>query len=199
MTVETFEKSLDLLLRCGQRTAYLHNFGEPLLHPLLVDFVDRCTALGVTASFFTNGVLVSREVLTALAEAGLRFLCVSEHTRGELGRVRELIAAGGLPIEVRDTFRPVGAALHTWAGRAVTRSALAAPDCADSDGRCLFERQRAAVILWDGRVNVCCIDVEGRGIQGTVDNYLADPERYRFRPIEVCTSCALMRGEEDLS
>lgn len=197
MTRPTFEKSLELLLRCGQRTAYLHNFGEPLLHPELVDFVARCTQRGVAASFFTNGVLLTRDVLAALARAGLRFLYLSEHTRGEGARVRHLIESGGFPIEVRDTFRPVRPALHDWARQ--VRARPAGPHSSAGPGPCLFERERAAVILWDGRVNVCCIDVEGRGVRGAVDDYLDDPGAYRFRPIALCEGCTLMRGEEDLS
>lgn len=199
MSRETFERSVELLLRCGQRTAYLHNFGEPLLHPEVDGLVRHCTSRGVAASFFTNGVLVTGEVLAALSGAGLRFLYVSEHTRGEGARVRELIDSGGYPIELRETFRPVQTALHTWAGQVTSQAAGASPHPSSGPGPCLFEREHAAVILWDGRVNVCCIDVEGRGVQGSVDDYIADPERYRFRGIDLCAGCTLMRGDEDLS
>jgi hypothetical protein len=199
MSPETFEKSLELLIRCGQRTAYLHNFGEPLLHPDVVGFVRRCTERGVVASFFTNGVLVTPKMLANLAEAGLGFLCISEHTKGETQRIRRLIDEGGFPIKIQDTFRPVRETLHTWAGQVTSRPATGSAHPSEGPGPCIFERQDAAVILWDGQVNVCCIDVEGRGVQGTVDDYLADPSRYRFRPAALCPSCTLMRGEEDLS
>ena len=198
MDPETFDKSLELLIRCDQQTAYLHNFGEPLLHPDVVGFVRRCTERGVTASFFTNGVLMTSEVLAALADAGLRFLSVSDHRRGQAARVRRLITAGGFPIEIRDTFRPVRGALHSWAGQ-VPGAGAGGVYPLQGPGPCLFERRDAAVVLWDGRVNLCCIDVEGSGVQGTVDDYLDDPERYRFRPAELCVGCTLMRGEEDLS
>lgn len=199
MSHEVFEKTLELLIRCGQRTAYLHNFGEPLLNPEVADFVRLCTTRGVAASFFTNGVLLTDTVLAELAAAGLRFLCVSEHTKGELQRVRQLVEAGAHPIEIRDTFRPVRPALHNWAGQVPRRLAKGMPVTGAALGPCLFEREDAAVVLWDGRVNVCCIDVEGRGVQGTVDDYLADPARYGFLPIALCEGCTLMRGAEDLS
>lgn len=199
MSWEIFDKSLELLIRCGQRTAYLHNFGEPLLHPHLAGFVRRCTERSVTASFFTNGILLTPEILDELTKAGLRFIHISEHSRGEVARVRQLIADAELPIEVRNVFRPVRSALHTWAGQVASRTAVGRTHPSEGVGPCLFERQNAAVILWDGRVNVCCIDVEGSGVRGTVDDYLADPGRYRFRPAGLCASCTLMRGEEDLS
>lgn len=200
MSWSTFKNSIELLLRCGQHTAYLHNFGEPLLHPELIGFVRHCTERDVNASFFTNGTLLDGEVLDRLASAGLRTLCVSEHTRGELDRVRSLIAEGGFPIAISDTFRPVRTELHSWADQVSrkrpTRGEVSTPD---QLGPCVFERRRAAVVLWDGRVNVCCIDAGGRGTRGHVDDYLLDPDSYEFQPIPLCLSCTLMRGDEDLS
>lgn len=199
MTADTFAKALELLVRCGQRNAYLHNFGEPLLHPELPKLVRLCTERGVAASFYTNGVLLNTANLRDLSDAGLRELCVSEHTSGETERVRALIDDNRLPIELSETFRPVKGDLHTWAGQADTRAARHGFVHSRSDMPCIFERHDAAVILWDGRVNVCCIDDEARGVAGTVDDYLDSPDRYRFQPISLCASCMLMRGEEDLS
>lgn len=199
MAWETFEKSIDLLKRCGQRTAYLHNFGEPLLHPDVVEFVRYCDTHGVTASFFTNGVLLNVDILVELANAGLRSLCISEHTKGELRRVEQLIADGGIPISLADTFRPIRRDLHSWGGQVRQHEPVLVDVGMRSRQPCIFERQHAAVVLWDGRVNVCCIDVEGRDTRGMVDDYLLGPERYRFTPIDLCRGCSLMRGEEDLT
>lgn len=199
MTRLTFEKSVELLIRCGQHTAYLHNFGEPLLHPQIADFVRHCTERGVEASFFTNGVPLTGNLLARLADAGLRYLYVSEHTRGEIRRVEALIAGAGLPVEVRDGFRPRRDQLHTWAGQVTHGRGTLPVHPSEGPGPCLFQRQEAAVVLWDGRISACCIDVEGRGALGTVDDYLADPASYEFRPIDLCQGCTLMRGAEDLS
>jgi len=199
MTRETFEKSVELLLRCGQRTAYLHNFGEPLLHPEVVDFVAHCTERGVDASFFTNGILLSPELLARLADAGLTHLCVSEHTRGEGDRVARLIEETGVPVAIRDRFRPQRQQLHSWAGQVTPGARILPVHASEGPGPCLFERQQAAVVLWDGCIGVCCIDVEGQGARGTVDDYLAGDAEYHFAPIPLCGGCSLMRGEEDLS
>jgi hypothetical protein len=199
MTWQTFEKSIELLLRCGQRTAYLHNFGEPLLHPQIVDLVRHCTKRNVEASFFTNGLMLTGDLLTRLADAGLRYLYVSEQTRGEALRVEALIAEADLPIEMRGRFKPQRDQLHTWAGQVAHGGATLPAHPSEGAGPCLFQREQAAVVLWDGRISVCCIDVEGGGERGTVDDYLADPSTYEFRPIGLCRDCTLMRGTEDLS
>jgi hypothetical protein len=199
MSNEVFEKALELVVRCGQHVAYLHNFGEPLLHPNIASYVQRCVERGVTPSFFTNGVLINDQALAKLVEAGLRILCISEHTKGELRRIHQLIQAGGYPVEIQDTFRPIKSVMHDWAGQVKHRPAPGGIQKGPRSLPCLFEREKAAVVLWDGRVNVCCIDVEGQGVRGNVDDYLADPSLYDFRPIPLCDGCTLMRGEEDLS
>lgn len=199
MARQTFEKSIELLLRCGQRTAYLHNFGEPLLHPDVVDFVRHCTDRQVEASFFTNGILLTHELVGQLADAGLRYLCVSEHTRGEVQRVERLIEETGVPVQIRDRFKPGREQLHTWAGQVTHGRGTLPLHPSEGAGPCMFERQQAAVILWDGRISVCCIDVEGQGERGTVDDYLANDASYGFAPIPLCRGCSLMRGAEDLS
>lgn len=196
MSQSTFEQSIELLIRCDQRTAFLHNFGEPLLHPLLAEYVRHCTSRGVEASFFTNGVSLTADLLDDLESAGLATIYLSEHTQGERARIQQLIAASRSKVILHADFRPRRRELHSWAGQVAIRSG--------SIGRigmapCLFERELAAVVLWDGRVNVCCIDDEARGVRGTVTDYLDSTHEYEFRPIPLCDTCDLMRGEEDLS
>jgi hypothetical protein len=193
MTLETYVKAITLVRRCGQRRVFLHNFGEPLLHPLLFDFIRHACGEGVTVSFYSNGLLLDRTTAGRLHEAGLRELCISAHVPGELGRIQALLREEGIPLTITEVFRPSKATLHTWAGQ-VGRKGDTGPT-----QPCIFEREGAAVVLWDGRVNVCCIDNEGAGVAGTVDDYLADPASYRFRPIRLCSGCELMRGDEDLS
>lgn len=197
MNPETIDKALELVRRCGQRTAWLHNFGEPLLHPNLIDFIRQATDAGIEANFYTNGLPLSDDLATRLVEAGLRSLCVSDHVCGSSDRVQALIDRLGLPLSIKETYQPTKSHVHTWAGQ-VAPAAATSGFAHEATGLCLFQRHDAAVILWDGRVNVCCIDVEGDHAVGTVDDYLDDPDRYSFRPIPLCDGCTLMRGDEEL-
>jgi hypothetical protein len=137
-------------------------------------------------------------LLEELAAAGLTLLCVSDHTGGEIARIRGLIESRGLGIDVGDTFRPRRGTLHTWAGQVPAEPPTRRGRDAEG-GPCIFQRESAVVVLWDGRINVCCIDVEGRGVHGVVDDYLDDPTRYAFEPIALCQGCGLMRGDEVLA
>lgn len=200
MSIDTFQKAIELVRRCEQKRAYLHNFGEPLLHPLIFDFIKYAFARDVSVSFYTNGVLLDVEMAQRLAAAGLREICVSDHVAGESNRVQVLFHVYSIPIHVIETFRPGNETLHTWADQVSVPKAFSKSkeDDARPHGPCIFERQKAAVVLWDGRVNVCCIDNEATGVLGTVDDYLHRIS-YSFRPIPLCLNCSLMRGDEDLS
>lgn len=196
MTVPTFTKAIDLVCRCGQTKTFLHNFGEPLLHPLLCDFIRLAHARGVEVSFFSNGLLLDGHTAHQLVKAGLREIWISAHVPGELERIQIMLKQDAIHLLIKGTFQPTKDTVHTWSGQ-VRRYAKG--KCDHARIPCLFEREQAVVILWDGRVNVCCIDSEGTGISGTVDEYLEDPSIYRFRPIALCNGCDLMRGEEVLS
>jgi MoaA/NifB/PqqE/SkfB family radical SAM enzyme len=82
-------------------------FGEPLCHARIVEFVRRATEAGLTTEIVTNGALFTRELGSALVDAGLKRLTVS--ACGEAGllpearrnlsflRGRPLSAGRGLP------------------------------------------------------------------------------------------------------
>jgi len=81
MNRSTFEEAIQLVLRCGQDQVWLHNFGEPLLHPDLAEFIAHASAEGVQCSFYTNGLLLTPEIADSLANAGLRQIRPSDRCR----------------------------------------------------------------------------------------------------------------------
>jgi hypothetical protein len=134
--------------------------------------------------------------LRALDEAGLRTIWLSEHTEGVIARVSRLIQDEGSSVRISGTFRPEPEALHDWASQVETfplglRVSRAIEPC-------LFERQNAVVVLWDGSVTNCCLDANGQGVRGTVADYLANELNYTFKPIPLCSGCTLMRTSEEL-
>lgn len=201
MSWSTFERAIELLRRCGQTRTYLHNFGEPLLHPHLPEFVSYATTRGVACSFFTNGELLDRRLAMRLADAGLREICVSGHIAGEVERVQQLLAECGSRIAIADTFRPSRSTNHAWAGqvRAAPSGSnqLPALDVTTRGEPCVFEREQAFVVHWDGRIGTCCITSEVDSDAPTVGELLAG-RPYAFRPVSLCASCTLMRGHEEL-
>ena len=194
MSESIFEKSIELLIKCGQQNAYLHNFGEPLLHPKLSSFIKYATERGVECNFFTNGILLNPSILSKLIEAGLKRICISEHSTDEYKRVSQIIQEYSFPIFISSFFNPIESGTHTWANQVLKihngNNINPLP--------CIFERQNAFVILWDGKISVCCIDVDGISNIGTVDDYLLESKNYKFQQISICSECNLMRGEESL-
>ncbi|EDN71334.1 radical SAM family protein [Beggiatoa sp. PS] len=198
MSNEIFLKSLELVQLCGQKQIYLHNFGEPLLHPLIYYFIKESVQQGIKVNFYTNGLLLDQSMLLRLVEAGLGEICISGHVRGELERVQKLIDYFAIPLKITNTFRPKKAVIHTWAEQVSQQNPKMDKDNTLNFKPCIFERENAVVILWDGRINICCIDSEGNGVVGTVNDYLSGILNYTFKPISLCQNCNLMRGYEQL-
>ncbi len=77
MEKEKALKTIDILANIGVRFMTLTG-GEPLLHPDVSDFVQRCTDGGiVTAVLDADPRLVTDEKIKNLKTAGLDFLCIS--------------------------------------------------------------------------------------------------------------------------
>lgn len=198
MSFSTFTDVIELVILCQQSVVHLHNFGEPLLHPELSDFISYAKSKGIDCSFYTNGLLLSKDVALELYQAGLREIYLSEHIAGQSNRIQTMLRESSISLSIKETFNPREYPKHNWAGQV---------DLTNSDSNvarktmapCIFERKNAVVVLWDGRVNTCCIDVNGTGITGTVKDYLnKNNDICSFKPIPLCESCNLMRGEESL-
>lgn len=192
MTFDTFKKVVSLTQKCNQSLLYLHNFGEVLLYPDLAEFISYARENGIECSFYTNGLLFTEELLKKLYSAGLRRVSISNHVADTDIKVNELIQKSGVPIFIEEVYDVKER--HNWAGQI--------PDsecdhiCHASENQCIFQRQNAFVILWNGDVSSCCIDCEGVSCRFTVDDLLV--KDYVFIKSKLCNSCDLMRGEEEL-
>lgn len=58
MDKRTFETVIQLAKKCNQNLLYLHNFGEPLLHPGLVQFVEIAKKENIECRFFYKWSLI---------------------------------------------------------------------------------------------------------------------------------------------
>jgi sulfatase maturation enzyme AslB (radical SAM superfamily) len=75
MTEDTFKASLKLVKSMKIPEVWLHNWGEPLLHPDIVKFINMAKQLKV--GFTTNGKLLSKDLILELKKAGLSCLDIS--------------------------------------------------------------------------------------------------------------------------
>lgn len=96
MTWGTFSMIADQLKAFpALREITLGGFGEPLVHPRILDMVTRASALGAAVSLTTNGLLLDRSMTESLVAARLGTVVVSVDT-AHLQAYREAGVAGGL-------------------------------------------------------------------------------------------------------
>lgn len=167
--------------------------GEPFLDPYLFERLDILVEKGVTFHLFTNASKLTQKRANRLAGYPLRELVISfvGGTRAAYERVMGLdwdkvkanvdymIRIAPFPVKVYMTEfedntgtvpqfierwgeRAFVGAYSNWAGKkdlAVAEPRLQAPKPCPR----VMERM---TVLWDGRVSLCCLDVEGEVILG---------------------------------
>lgn len=91
MAAETFDRALERAAEYHRTASDVFpedpfgltfcGMGEPLLHPLLPDYVARVAAIGIQPALSSNGSLLDRHKGRALLDAGLRsiYLNIGEH------------------------------------------------------------------------------------------------------------------------
>ncbi|MBI3986021.1 MAG: radical SAM protein [Lentisphaerae bacterium] len=181
MSMAVFEKSMELVKALGQNEVCLHNFGEPLIHPRITDLVKRARQTVAKVVFSTNGLLLTRELAVALKDSGLTELYISSHAPADAPRA--IRTCEGL-----DLLKNVGTVFwHDWAGTAERHPTHYQDRRLRKTNTCKMIADGWAVILWDGRVNSCCMDMEGLGVIGTV----FDPDILRREPTttRLCENC----------
>ncbi|MBU0471884.1 MAG: radical SAM protein, partial [Nanoarchaeota archaeon] len=182
MDFTTFKKCMELIDEMNQKSICLHNFGEPLIHPDLSKFIKYADKYVDRINLSTNGILLTRELAKSLKKAGLTELYLSYHNKDIAERAKKNCEGLNLIKAERRSFS------HDWAGTAKKKPLqsylikfMARPDV------CHFIDNDAVTILWDGRINSCCIDMEGLGVLGSV--YDDDPFTCTVKKFSLCDRC----------
>jgi hypothetical protein len=182
---QMIDRCIFLLNRLGQTSVGLNHYGESLLHQKLIKYISRFNASGITPYLYTNGDLLTDDLIDQLVEVRLDPLVISFHmelekrlalwnkckdrmpTLWQPDNPETLInLAGQIPVE----FAPEGAAPLT-----------------DPARQCQFLTEQRGIVLWNGDVTVCCPDYEGYGVYANIydDNILdATPV-----PFDLCRTC----------
>ena len=188
MDFKTFKICIDLIDELNQNCISLHNFGEPLVHPDILKFIKYARNYVDRISFSTNGILLTRELALALKKAGLTDLYLSYHDKKIANKAKKNCEGLDLIKAERRIFS------HDWAGTAKKKPLrsylikfMNRPDI------CHFVDNDTVTILWDGRINSCCIDMEGLGVLGSI--YDENPFRYKVETFSLCNKCHKPYGE----
>lgn len=192
MSQATFEQVLLLAKKCGQKYLYLHNFGEPLLHPNLEQYITMAREKGIECSFYTNGILLNSERIKSLFNAGLRRISISNHTKNTSSKVLKEMDKANCYLDIEEVYNPTF--LHDWCGQVEFEGCTHL--CTKTQTPCIFEKQNAFVVLWNGDVASCCLDCNGISCKSRVEDLING--EYIFTKSILCRKCDLMRGDEQL-
>ncbi len=78
MSAATFDRILEALRRLDPPpSVFFGGFGEPLVHPQIIDMVAQVKALGASAELISNGMLLDETRAQGLIDAGLDILWIS--------------------------------------------------------------------------------------------------------------------------
>ena len=177
MSEDTFSATLDLVrfyVRQGTQTELsLTGIGEAMLHPRFVEYATKAReVIGPQRmlTITTNGLLLDEAMAAAIAP--LRpAVFISLHRPEKAGLAVEVAKRHGILAGTNSSF---ATSAFDWAGSISDRWFVSAPKIP-----CDYLKQGWAVVLVDGRVATCCLDVDGSSAVGTVWD---KPETLMLKP-----------------
>ena len=182
MDVETFGRCLQWVRyfqELGtQPELSLTGIGEALLHPDFLHYLwmTRCM-FGGELLFSTNGLEITDEICEALKRFNVTTY-VSLHRPEAAGPAIAKLMRHGVKGHVNAGFAT--SALN-WAGTVDWE--VTAPKA-----ECQYLRQGWGTVLSDGSITTCCMDSEGLGIVGHVNDEIGS---LALKPYSLCGACHL--------
>lgn len=162
----------------GQPELNLAGIGESTLHPEFVDFVRMARrVMGDEGHivFATNGILCDEIMVKDLAKYKVR-VWVSLHRPEKAARAVELYKKYGLLVGV--SIDP-SVNSNDWAGQVDWHRS-------GNEFPCPWLNEGRLFVLSDGRISRCCLDAQGVGILGHVDDPIGSIET---SPYSLCMKC----------
>lgn len=185
MSWETFIRCLEWIThftytKGGTQTEVsLTGIGEALLHPLFPKMLGTIRELFPTMRLLlaTNGLAVTAELAKVIASNQCEVF-VSLHRPEAAGPAIELLKKYGVAVGINTSF---ATSALDWAG--TVKHFVSAPKTV-----CQYLAQGWGTVLSDGRITTCCMDSEGLGIVGHVNDQVGAAY---FRPYSLCSTCHL--------
>ena len=177
MDLSVFKASLDLCNKLSIKETWLHNWGEPLLHPRLMQMVGLANKNGFSTGFTTNGYYLNTHILQELKNNGLDFLDISinAETSYNFGSFLKDIYFYSKTIGITTSFRVTvsnkeayESALSKTRGYAVKWQRLMLFDSNyERKNKCPVIN-KLFVICWDGTIVPCCQVYDNQIVYGDI-------------------------------
>lgn len=188
MELETFKKIIDLNSKVDR--IYLTNWGEPLIHPQIIDMIKYAHIKGKQTALTTNGTVLDKSLTRELLESGLKLIKFSvDGCKSTYEKIRsfpyeklesnlfqflqmrnELKKNTWIEVSMtmfNETFSEVDAFYQKWSKYAdyvnIQPKFFTIKKKTRTPCKDLW---RILVVLWDGKVIPCCVDFDGEIIIG---------------------------------
>lgn len=177
MSKDTFNKVMTLVEMAPEKHPIaFHNFGEPLMHPQIMEYLTIAKDHVPFVRMSTNAVMLTDHRIYQLKETGIDELVISLHQPVPDHIIQ--LAQDVLPKVT--VYGRTEEENHDW-GKT--------HDGVSYGQKCVFRDFNTYVVLWDGSINTCCIEAE-KQLQLTVDD-LIDGAEYEFKDIPLCKTCTV--------
>lgn len=177
----------------------LYNWGEPLLHPNLIEMIKFAKSRHLVIRIVTNGTKLDTQKAKELLDTDIDYLCISvdgatEKTYSKVRNFDYKIIEKNIKNFVRlrndlkkntfvevsmvvfkDTESDIDAFREKWS-KIVDRVQIQPRMTYNATGRenkCFEPWRGNLIVLWDGRVVLCCVDSEGELQVGDVNKNLS--------------------------
>jgi hypothetical protein len=182
MSIETFERTLQIM---KNKYVGLHHFGEPLLHPLLPDFITLAKRYGIRTEFSTNGDPKVKGRLESIMQARPYLIRYAYDAFKDLSFLKRMTELNQDTIIRTHSVEEGTKPFTNFAGAVEGESQI--------KGECYFKKYDYFCVLCDGRVVPCCCDYDGENILGDVF-YSGEIKHKKTYPM--CSKCEGMQFTE---
>ena len=185
MTMELFHRALEwvqfYIHEGTQNELVLHGLGESTMHPNFSEMIREARRVLVNKPilFSTNGVSLTEEHVKACKLYGIG-VHVSLHRPEKVAPATSLLRKHNVPALVHANFA-IGNAMD-WAGQVDWEVTTPTRDL------CRWLAEGWGLVLSDGRITTCCLDTEGDGIIGNIND---DIGHLYVKPYKLCEKCHL--------
>lgn len=188
MTVNTFLKAISLCIDFGIEEIHLHHWGEPLLHPKIINCIEIAKSLDFKVGFTTNGTLLTHDILRKLWNCNLDKLDISYNKSSKDKRHLKNLYFASRSFGIDTWFRSVVFSKEEYDS---LRGELKGYNVRFQRGMYFdFNRKRDKactaiekifIINWDGTITPCCSMYDNQYIYGKIKNITVDALKLQMR------------------
>lgn len=173
MNLKTFKQVLKVM---DNNYFALHHFGEPLINPLLPEFIRLANEAGKKVEFSTNGSNLTQLTKAILNHPYMVRLAVDPFKADNIVKTyKTMCSLENVKFEAHSVNKKTKPFIN-FAGQVEGKSEV--------KGICYFKLYKYVVVLWDGRVVPCCCDYDAKEVIGNIWDGVNPKKTY-----ELCKNC----------